>query len=80
MLGLRHRTGLHKRESNAPTALHDKPLAVEMLARTNRNVGRERIKEARELIWILRSDSMSGQGYELAPPLRHQVASRDGCS
>ena len=51
----------------------DKPLDVERLARTNRNVDAEKVKEARELIRILRSHGISEQGYELTPPFRRQV-------
>ena len=51
----------------------DKPLDFERLAPTNRNVDAEKVKEARELIRILRGHGISAQGYELTPPFRRQV-------
>ena len=51
----------------------DNSLDVERLARTNRNVDTAKVKQARELIRILRRHGISEQGYELTPPFRRQV-------
>lgn len=46
---------------------------LQKIARTNPNVDLDKVREARELLRILRSYGISGREYTLSPPFQRQV-------